>query len=61
MTSIGFIGAGNMAEAIISGILKNGVINADKIVAFDISKERKEYMREKYKINFLDSEAEILQ
>ena len=61
MTSIGFIGAGNMAEAIISGILKNGVINADKIVAFDISKERKEYMREKYKINFFDSEAEILQ
>lgn len=35
---IGFIGAGNMARAMISGILANGIFNKDEIVASDASK-----------------------
>ncbi len=61
MISIGFIGAGNMAEAIIGGIVKNGIISGDNIFAFDISKDRIEYISEKYNINFLDSEEKVLQ
>ncbi len=61
MTNIGFIGAGNMAEAIISGILKNGIFESENIVVFDISKDRSDYMSERYKIKTLDSEEKILQ
>ena len=40
MKKIGFIGAGNMATAIIKGIIaRNG--NADNINVFDISEENK--------------------
>ena len=35
---IGFIGAGVMAEAIISGIIKSGALAADDIMASDVSK-----------------------
>lgn len=49
-----------MAEAIISGILKNGINEAENIVAYDVSDERIKYMEEKYNIAFLSSEKEIL-
>ncbi len=40
-----FIGAGNMAEAMIKGIIKAGLINKGNIVATDIKKERLKYIR----------------
>ncbi|SFB06514.1 pyrroline-5-carboxylate reductase [Acetitomaculum ruminis DSM 5522] len=36
---IGFIGTGNMALAIIGGIIKNGLVKAGDIIAFDKSEE----------------------
>ncbi len=44
---IGFIGAGNMATAIINGILKNKAKAPENILVFDLSAERLELMREK--------------
>lgn len=44
---IGFIGAGNMATAIISGLLRNKVIPAADINVFDISPKQLEAMRER--------------
>jgi len=38
---IGFIGAGNMAEAIINGLLKSGVSRPEHLVASDVSASRK--------------------
>ena len=35
--TIGFIGAGNMAKAIMSGIIKKGIVNADEIMAADLA------------------------
>lgn len=44
---IGFIGAGNMATAIINGILTNKAKTADNISVFDLDKEKLSVMREK--------------
>lgn len=50
-----------MAEAIIKGILKKGIISSKDIIAYDISKDRVEYMNNKYNITFLTSENEVLE
>lgn len=39
---LGVIGAGNMAEALIKGVLKAEMINAESIIACDLSEERRE-------------------
>ena len=41
---LGFIGAGNMAEAIIHGIIQNQVVLPDRILASDSSSERREHI-----------------
>ena len=47
---IGFIGAGNMAEAIINGLLQSGVSRSEDLVASDVSPSRCSYMAERYGI-----------
>lgn len=42
MSAIGFIGAGNMAEAIIGGILKRGLYTPREILIYDVRTERTE-------------------
>jgi pyrroline-5-carboxylate reductase len=39
---LGILGAGNMAEAIVRGVLKSGRVAADKIIAADISSARRD-------------------
>lgn len=41
---LGFIGAGNMATAIINGIIKKGAYKAQDICIFDLSEDKKEKM-----------------
>ena len=45
MKPIGFIGAGNMAEAIISGLIKKALITPQEIMVFDIKPERMDHLR----------------
>ncbi len=45
---ITFIGAGNMAEAIVAGIVKQQVVAASDVCVTDISKERLESLSQKY-------------
>lgn len=48
---IAFYGAGSMAEAIISGIVKSNIINSNEILALNRSnKERLAYLQEQYHI-----------
>lgn len=48
---ITFIGAGNMGEALIKGILKRGLFSPEDITATDIRRERLEYIKQEAGIN----------
>ncbi len=50
MNTIGVIGSGNMAEAIIKGILASGLYKSTDIMASDVRPERLEFMAGEYKI-----------
>ena len=45
---IGFIGAGNMAGALIKGLLHSGTVKADQIMASDVSPERLAHVSASY-------------
>ncbi len=47
---IAFLGGGNMAEALIKGLLAAGLASADHIMATDISPDRTEHLRKTYGI-----------
>ncbi|MBN1882463.1 MAG: pyrroline-5-carboxylate reductase [Deltaproteobacteria bacterium] len=59
--NVGFIGAGKMAEALISGILKNGMCTPERIIAADVSRERLEYMKTTFGIRTTDTNHEAAQ
>ena len=47
---IAIIGVGNMGEALIGGIVKTGLVDSARIVAFDADRERLKTVSEKWKI-----------
>ncbi|MEY8000185.1 pyrroline-5-carboxylate reductase [Clostridium sp. Mt-5] len=47
---IGFIGAGQMGEAIIRGLLHSGLFASDEIYAVDASSSRLEYLKDNLKV-----------
>ncbi len=55
MDKIGFIGAGNMAEAIIGALLKSGIVESKNIIACDIDKTRRNYINETLKVNVTEN------
>ena len=58
MSEIGFIGAGNMAEAMIRGLLRGGVFAADQVIASGPRGERGRELSEKYGIRSTTSNRE---
>ena len=56
--NVGFIGAGNMGEALIKGILAGNVVGPDRIVAYDVVKDRLNYVRETYGVHISSDPAE---
>ena len=55
--TIGFIGGGQMGEALIRGIIDSGLYQADAISVAEPNQERRDYMTETYAIKgFADSE-----
>ncbi len=54
MSKIAFIGAGNMAEALIRGLIASGVYKPGDIVAADVLKKRLEHLSAEYKIKISD-------
>ncbi len=60
MQSLGFIGAGNMAEAIISGLMKKALIRPEGVGVFDIRPERMEHLRETYGVGAHDTAREAV-
>jgi pyrroline-5-carboxylate reductase len=57
--TIGFIGAGNMAEAMIRGLVKGGHIAADRVSASAPRAERRDELKSKYGIGVSASNAEV--
>ena len=55
---IAFIGSGTMAEAMIRGLLHQGIVPADQIVASDPWPDRGDYLRERYQIRTTTNNVE---
>jgi len=55
MPPLGFIGAGNMAEAIITGLMQKRVHTPGEIIAFDINPKRMEAMAQRFGIRIAES------
>ncbi len=53
--NIGFVGGGNMGEALIRGLLAASLFTADRISAFDVSASRIEYLTKEYGIRSSES------
>ena len=60
MDTIGFIGAGNMAEAFIKGIIASGIYTPDAVMAADVRPERLEYLREEYGVKTTTNNSELV-
>ncbi len=58
---IGFIGSGNMAEALISGLVLSGGTNPANIICSDIREEPLQDMREKYSIATTSNNIEVVE
>jgi pyrroline-5-carboxylate reductase len=59
MNTIGFIGAGNMAEAFIKGIITAKIYPPEAIIAADIRPERLEFLETEYRIKTTGDNAAL--
>jgi pyrroline-5-carboxylate reductase len=57
--TIGFVGGGNMAEALIKGIITANIYASENVLASDIRAERLELLAEKYGAVPVESNAEL--
>lgn len=55
-----FIGAGNMAEALVSGLLRQGLAGADRLRVTDVQADRLAYFRAAYGVEGLDDNTEAV-
>ncbi len=59
MDTIGFIGGGNMAEALIKGVIAAKVYPPENIIVSDIRPERLELLKKQYKVRTTADNAEL--
>lgn len=59
--SIGFIGGGTMAEAIMRGITAGGLVDAAAVYATDVSEKRCGHLRDTLGIGIFSTNAELVQ
>ena len=57
---LGFIGTGNMASAIMGGIIKNQIIPANEIIGADLFAPGRERAKEQFGINVTASNKEVV-
>jgi pyrroline-5-carboxylate reductase len=58
-SSVGFIGGGNMGEALIKGLLSASLFNSHHINVFDVSKQRLEYLETTYHVRIAGGIADL--
>jgi pyrroline-5-carboxylate reductase len=59
--AIGFLGAGKMAEALLSSLVLDELCEPWEIIVCDISKERRDRMAEQYEVAVTDDAAEVVE
>jgi pyrroline-5-carboxylate reductase len=57
---LGFIGTGNMASAIMGGVIRQNIIPAGEIIGSDLSEQGRERVREAYGIRVTDDNTEVV-
>jgi pyrroline-5-carboxylate reductase len=60
MKKLGFIGGGNMAEALVRGLLARRVFAASELIASDIDRGRRQRLKRVFKIDVTDSNGEVM-
>jgi pyrroline-5-carboxylate reductase len=58
---LGIIGAGNMAEAIVRGVLRGKVLTGEQIIAVDVSPTRREMFADQLGVTAVLTNAQVLQ
>lgn len=58
---LGFIGTGNMASAIMGGVIKNKVVAAEEIIGADLFAPGRERVKEQFGINVTASNKEVVE
>ena len=58
---IAFVGAGNMAEALIKGLLQSKIVKAKQITASDVNKKRLRWLKEEYCIRTSSSNTDAIE
>ena len=59
MKTIGFIGGGNMAQALLEGILKAGLFKKDRVWVSDVRSERLDELKAQYGIQVTSDNTEL--
>jgi pyrroline-5-carboxylate reductase len=60
MKKLGFIGGGNMAEALIRGLLAGRVLAPSDLVASDVDRNRRQRLKRIFKIDVTDDNGEVV-
>lgn len=56
---LGILGAGNMAEAIVRGVIKNGLLRPEQIIAADVSEQRRDLFAQQLGIRAVADNSEV--
>jgi len=56
---LGIIGAGQMAEAIVRGLLRAGLFKAEQMIAADVAEPRRKLFTDELKIKAVETNAEV--
>jgi len=59
MNKIGFIGAGNMAEDLINGLISSKLFKSNQILITDVIKKRADHIKSKYKVNIASDNKQL--
>ena len=59
MSTIGFIGGGNMAEALIKGIVASGIYEPENVLVSDIRADRLEFLADIYGVTVAESNSQL--
>src|SRR3954469_22401778 len=60
MTELAIIGAGNMAEAIVRGVLRAGLLKPEQMIAADVAVARRELFSRELDVQAVESNADAV-